>query len=66
MGSPTCDAVITGSTIEEILEGIVDHEVEVHGASREELLTEEMQNRFRSAILQAGRPADTRSQSFDT
>jgi predicted small metal-binding protein len=65
MGATKCNAVIAGDNVEEILEGIVDHTVEFHGIPRAELLTQEMQDRFRSAIRQAGRPAHTRSQSFD-
>lgn len=61
IGSPCEDAIISGDTIDKLMEAIYRHGIEVHGRTLEEMKTPEVQEMLLSNIKQSARPRDARS-----
>lgn len=64
LGSP-CDVVVSGETLDEIIDAMCDHAIEVHGRTREEIYSDENRALFQSALKQSSRPAGYRSPKLD-
>ena len=61
LGSPCAQDIISGDTIDELMEAIYKHGVEVHGYTMEQLNSPEQQAIFLHNIKQSSRPRDKRT-----
>ena len=61
LGSPCADDVISGDTIDELMEEIYKHGAEVHGESIEHMKSPDYQAMLLANIKQTARPKDART-----
>ncbi len=61
LGSPCKDDIISGDTIDELMEAIYKHGSEVHGESMEHMKSPEQQAIYLANIKQSARPRGKRS-----
>ena len=64
LGSP-CDVTVSGETMNEIVDSMCKHAMQVHGYTKDQAYSEESLALYRSALKQSSRPAGYRSPKLD-
>lgn len=65
LGSPCTQANVSGDNVEELLQAMYEHAIEVHGRTMEQLTQPENRALFLSAIKQSARPPEARTSKID-
>ena len=60
LGAP-CGDTISGDSVDDLIEVIKKHSIEVHGYTEEEANDPDRVNLWRGAVRQTSRPAETRT-----